>query len=71
MILAKYKLDIISNIITRFPIIIGLIIVLIVVLLIGIYTEIRGLKRLMRANNAILMEMTKSKKDDSYSASKE
>ena len=71
MIFAKYKLDILENIITRFPIIMGLIILLIIVLLIGIYMQLVAIRNQMKANNSILMEIEESKKTESLRAQKE
>lgn len=59
MILADSGAEKLISMIASLPIIIGLIIVLIVVLLIGIYTQLKGLKKLMEANNAIKMKELK------------
>lgn len=52
-----YKLDIISNLITRAPIILALIFLIIIVLLIGIYYNLHKTKELMKINNELLRDI--------------
>ncbi len=52
-----YKLDIINNLITRAPIILALIFLIIIVLLIGIYYNLHKTKELMKINNEILRDI--------------
>ena len=52
-----YKLDIISNLITRAPIILALIFLIIIVLLIGIYYNLHKTRELMKINNEILRDI--------------
>ncbi len=55
-----YKLDIISNLITRAPIILALIFLIIIVLLIGIYYNLHKTKELMKINNELLRDIKKT-----------
>lgn len=61
MILAKYNLDIVNNIVTRSSIIILLIIVLFIVLTIGLYVELHKTKELMKINNELLKDIKNQK----------
>lgn len=61
MILAKYNLDIVKNIVTRSSIIILLIIVLFIVLTIGLYVELHKTKELMKINNELLKDIKNQK----------
>ena len=57
MILADYELDILANIINRFFIIVGLLIILHFVLLIGIYIECRRTRQTTEENNKLFREI--------------
>lgn len=57
MLLAEYKLDVLENLLTRAPIIIGLITLLFIVLLIGIYYQLHKIHELMKINNEIQQDI--------------
>lgn len=52
-----YVLDIVYNIITRWPIILALALLLVIVLLIGIYYNLHKTRELMKINNELLRDI--------------
>lgn len=58
MLLSEYKLDILSNLFTRFPIILALLTILLFLVLFGIYYELNKIRGYMKVNNELLKEIS-------------